>query len=77
MNFLIEYHKGKLLSFRKFDELKDGEDARLELELKVMAKHEVVLLIAENEEALRKTHGRYFYSLEDLMKLIQKKMGGH
>jgi hypothetical protein len=48
-----------------------AEDARLNLELDLNRqgiKHEVVLLDAPSEEALRRTHGRYFENVEDLVR---------
>jgi hypothetical protein len=73
MIFLIEYERpiGKIITFRKFndDERKVAEDARLELELDLHRRgieREVVLLIAKDEEAVRRTHRRYFESLLEL-----------
>jgi hypothetical protein len=74
MLFLIEYdrNKGEIVTFRGFGEgeSESAEQARLELELDLNHRHverEVVLLEAENEEALRRTHRRYF---EDLAQLV-------
>ncbi len=74
MLFLIEYERpvGKIISFRKFyaAERSAAETARLEMELELNrqeVEHEVVLLEAETEEALRRTHRRYF---EDLTELV-------
>ncbi|HVA01111.1 MAG TPA: hypothetical protein VMV34_05570 [Terriglobia bacterium] len=79
MIFLIEYDRasGKIAELRKFDDasLKVAEDARLELELKLNragVQHEVVLLDAPSEEALRRTHSRYF---EDFAQIARTKMG--
>lgn len=76
MIFLIEYDRasGRLLRKSTFS---DGdrvhaEDSRLELELRLNANavsHEVVLLQADSEDALRKTHNRYFASLTELLTL--------
>jgi ppGpp synthetase/RelA/SpoT-type nucleotidyltranferase len=73
MQFLIEYdrHRGQIVTFSVFEdsEKKKAEDARLAMELELNrrgAKHEVVLLEAASEEALRRTHRRYF---EDLVAL--------
>lgn len=73
MIFLIEYdraigHIVKLVKFSDSDRAK-AEESRLELELSLKSKgieHEVVLLDAMTEEALRQTHRRYFESLDDL-----------
>jgi len=74
MIFLIEYdrHRGQIITFKAFDdgELKYAEESRLEIELELNRhgiEHEVVLLQAASEEALRRTHRRYF---EDLAELV-------
>lgn len=74
MFFLIEYDRpsGTLVQFRKFDDLEQQPalDARLQLELRLNREgiqHEVVLLEALNEEALRHTHSRYFQTLAELV----------
>jgi len=73
MIFLIEYdrRRGHLVSLKRFNqtERRDAERARLELELRLNGrgiKHEVVLLEAASEDALRKTHRRYFETLSEL-----------
>ena len=75
MIFLLEYDRsrGVLITMRSFvDSLKhEAEDARLNLELKLNREgiqREVVLLEAASEEALRRTHNRYFEDLVDLAK---------
>jgi hypothetical protein len=74
MLFLIEYDRrnGRLVSFRSFDdsERQASQEARLELELIVnegMLEHEIVVLEAASEEALRRTHRRYFEDLKELL----------
>lgn len=74
MLFLIEYdrRRGELVTFETFDdsERRKAEDARLELELKLNrqgVEHEIVILEAATEEAVRRTHRRYFESLTELM----------
>jgi len=74
MLFLIEYNRGRgeIVTFTEFSEgeSKSAEQARLEMELDLNRRgveREVVLLEAENEEALRRTHRRYF---EDLAQLV-------
>ncbi|MHB8654644.1 MAG: hypothetical protein ACYDA9_12265 [Terriglobia bacterium] len=74
MVFLIEYDRptGTLVQFRKFDDSgrQIAQDARLDLELKLnreRSQHEVVILEAPNEEAVRHTHGRYFQTLNELI----------
>lgn len=73
MLFLIDYDRvrGQVGEFRIFQdsERKKAEDARLELELKhnyLGVTREVVLLEASSEEALRRTHRRYFENLSEL-----------
>ena len=67
MIFLVEYDraKGKLVTFTAFDdsEAVSAKKLRLDLELELSCNgidHEVVLLQAASEEALRRTHRRYF-----------------
>ncbi len=74
MLFLIEYDRsrGEIVTFKEFEgeEARSAEQARLEMELDLNRRgveREVVLLEAENEEALRRTHRRYF---EDLAQLV-------
>jgi hypothetical protein len=72
---LIEYDRpsGTLMQFRKFDdsERQIAHDVRLELELKLNREHiqhEVVILEAPSEEAVRHTHGRYFKDIAELIR---------
>lgn len=67
MFYLIEYHRerGRLVRFDVFptERRPDAEAARLDLELSLNAagvSHEVVILEAADEDALRRTHRRYF-----------------
>lgn len=73
MLFLIEYDRpsGKIVNLRTFDsaERRAAEDTLFETELDLHRKsieREVVLLEAESEEAVRRTHRRYFESLSEL-----------
>lgn len=73
MIFLIEYDReqGRIVTIKSFDdsEREAAKDARLELELNLNLKdieNEVVLLQATTEEALRRTHRRYFENLTEL-----------
>lgn len=73
MIFLIEYNRkqGQLVTFESFrdSDRKKAEESRLKLELDLNLKgvdNEVVLLEAANEEAIRRTHGRYFKDLAEL-----------
>ena len=79
MIFLIEYNRsaGSIVTFQKFDESDQGEaeNSRLGIELDLNRKridHEVVLLDAASEDALRLTHRRYF---EDLSQILKDKKG--
>ena len=73
MMFLIEYDRkqGRIVASHNFQDKQRGEAVamRLELELDNNRKkidHEVVLLEAASQEALERTHRRYFASLDDL-----------
>jgi len=75
MIFLIEYDRreGQIVTFRDFDDSqrREAEDSRLGIELDLNRQgidHEVVLLDAASEEALRRTHRRYF---EDLRQILE------
>lgn len=75
MIFLIEYDrpKGSIVQMREFedDARPVAEDTRLELELRLNREgidHEVVILDAPSHEALRRTHGRYFESVAELVR---------
>ena len=74
MLFLIKYARGqgKIVSFKAFknEDSALATNTRLELELDLNRRgleHEVVLLKAENEQALRRTHRPYFESLTELV----------
>lgn len=75
MIFLIEYDRdrGHLVNIKRFEESErqKAEDSRLELELmlnRLGKEREVVVLEAITEEALRRTHRRYFEDLAELVK---------
>ena len=76
MIFLIEYNRssGEIVTFKTFDDAdKDkAADKRFELELarnRAGIEHEVVLLDAVSEEAVRRTHRRYFEDINQLATL--------
>ncbi len=80
MIFLIEYDrpKGHIVTFSSFDETErlEAENRRLEIELalnRAGVDHEVVLLEALSEEALRRTHRRYF---EEPSQIVRSGSGG-
>lgn len=69
MFFLIDYDRlrGEIVSMATFanDEREQVDEARLQVELRLRRegfKREVVVLEAASEDALRKTHARYFKS---------------
>jgi len=75
MIFLVDYHRptGKLVQLLRFGDLEQrkAEETRLEIELKLNREglgedREVVLLQAEDEDALRRTHRRYFEDLRQM-----------
>ena len=74
MFYLIEYNRpeGRMITFKAFaeSERSDAEKLRFEIELDLNLRqidHEVVLLQAESEAALRRTHGRYFYDVRQIL----------
>ena len=76
MIFLIEYNRsrGEIVTFRTFDDANKNEaaDIRFKMELalnRAGIEHEVVLLDAVSEEAVRRTHRRYFEDLNQLATL--------
>jgi hypothetical protein len=73
MIFLMEYDRpaGKLITLRPFESSQKlaAQDAKLDLELDLHRRgtqHEIVLLEAESEDALRHGYRRYFEDLPDL-----------
>ena len=72
MIYLLQFdaQHNHLDSLQEFADLKKAEKARLEIELALHRKNisrEVVILEAENQAALRKTHSRYFDSPEEVL----------
>lgn len=79
MIFLIEYDRpeGRIVTFETFDHSERWKAAqrRLEIELDLHRRridHEVVLLEASSEEALRQTHRRYFESPREVVESIDR-----
>ncbi len=77
MLFLIEYipREGRRVRYETFDDAERSkvDDLRFEIELDLNRRgiaHEVVILQAPSEEALRKTHQRYFETLSDIKKSL-------
>ena len=75
MIFLIEYNRsqGRIITFQVFNDTqrREAEDARFVIELCLSRRkdvdHEVVLLEAASEDALRLTHRRYFEDLRQIL----------
>jgi len=81
MIFLIEYNRreGRLVTFKRFQDSErlKAQNARLDLELDLnrrQGNHEVALLEAASEAALRRTHRRYF---EDLRQILESAIADH
>ena len=79
MLFLIEYNRkqGRIVNLERFvdSDRREAQDRLLELELKFRAKdveHELVLLEADQEETIRKTHAHYFYDLPELIAKLKE-----
>lgn len=77
MLFLIEYARdqGRIVTFTAFEDVDAtlAANTRLALELDLNRRgieREVVLLEAETEEALRRTHRRYFETLTELVSAL-------
>ncbi len=75
MIFLIEYSRpeGRIVTLKQFvdSERAKAQDERLDIELALNrsgAEHEVVLLEAADENALRRTHQRYFDDLTEILR---------
>lgn len=75
MIFLIEYDRaaGRIVTFGTFDDSERliAENSRLQLELALNRRpedHEVVLLQASGEDALRQTHRRYFETASEIVR---------
>ena len=73
MIFLIQYDRelGRIVTMRSFEDAdrEKAEESRLQLELDLndsSIDNEVVLLEATNEQAVRRTHRRYFEDLYEL-----------
>lgn len=74
MIFLIEYDrsKGQMVRSQAFEDAQrhEADALRLQLELELnrqKIEHEVVLLEAASEDALRQTHRRYFENLREML----------
>ena len=79
MFYLIEYNRcaGRLVTFKTFAESERSEAQKLRFEIELdlnrrQIDHEVVLLQAESEAAIRRTHGRYFYDAQQLLERMRE-----
>jgi len=75
MIFLIQYDRqlGQIIKISEFNDADKqvAEDTRLDLEIQLAREgntNEIVLLEASSQEALKKTHARYF--IKDIKKLL-------
>ncbi len=75
MIFLIEYNRpqGRIVTFQRFQDSErlKAQKSRLDRELDLNRRgvnHEVVLLEAASEAALRRTHRRYFEDASQIVK---------
>jgi hypothetical protein len=82
MWFLLEYDRqlGAIVTMRTFElsGREQAEQARLDLEIeldRMNIKHEIVVLEAESEEALRLTHRRYFADWDALARSASSQSG--
>jgi hypothetical protein len=80
MIFLIEYDRdqGRMVTIESFNnsDRETAEESRFARELDLNRKgidHEVVLLEAASEDALRQTHLRYFEDMPDLIEIAKSK----
>jgi hypothetical protein len=76
MIFLMHYDRtaGQIVTLRTFPDSsrQEASEARLALELELKRQgieHEVVLLEAASEQALRRTHRRYFEGIAELAQM--------
>ncbi len=81
MIFLIEYDRseGSIINLERFQDSErlKAIESRLEIELDLNRKgttHEVVLLEASSENALRRTHRRYFEDISQIFIEISKQL---
>jgi hypothetical protein len=84
MIYLIEYNRpeGRLVTFKVFaeSERSEAETLRLDIELDLNRRkidHEVVLLQAESEAPLHRTHGRYFRDLRQIAESLRAAVYGY
>lgn len=83
MIFLIDYErkKGILRSFKRFSDNQraEAQRERLDLELSLngaRAAREVVLLEADDEQTMRRTHQRYFKTTREIVESMSPTESG-
>lgn len=79
MIYLIQYNRptATLVALRRYDDVEriKAQSDRLALEIDLNQRgvnHEVVMLEAANEEALRNTHQRYFENGHELIESLKR-----
>jgi len=83
MLFLIQYDRraGKLVKLERFEDAQWSKAYKAQLDLEIDLGrcglgHEVVLLQAASEEAIHKTHSRYFQDVKTLCLAFAAKVNG-
>lgn len=74
--YLIDYDFN-IATVEEFTDVEEANKKRLDLEIrynKEKAHREVVILDALSLEALKKTHGRYFYTLDEIFDRLFDKL---
>ena len=76
-HFLMQYERstGTLISMERFTDAVEASTARLSLERSLLARgveHEVVVLEAASEAALRRTHARYFMTPREIVESFSR-----
>jgi hypothetical protein len=83
--FLLEYSRSKGRIVGNVEEFDEADRAiatakrlarELELHREGVIDHEVVLLEAQTLETLRHTHGRYFFTAEELFQRLMSSLDG-
>jgi hypothetical protein len=70
-HFLLVYDRptGDLVQFREFADYGDALNERFRLErVRTNPHHEIVVLSAESQDNLKRTHSRYFKSVEEQLR---------
>ena len=72
-HYLIVYDRddGEIVFLRRFSDSREAIRERFIYERHATPREEVVVLSADSLEAVRNTHGRYFYSLRELITRVR------